>query len=65
MEREHGTRQRYWQGCRCPECKAAGSAYNRATRIGICKICGGEAWTGDRWSEGRCRVCANRERNWR
>lgn len=27
---EHGTRSRYNAGCRCPECRAANSAYERA-----------------------------------
>jgi hypothetical protein len=29
---EHGTRARYCRGCRCPDCRAANAAYDRALR---------------------------------
>ncbi|GAA1327527.1 hypothetical protein GCM10009592_14440 [Brachybacterium rhamnosum] len=32
MPAGHGTRARYCRGCRCEECRAANSAYDRALR---------------------------------
>lgn len=62
MDVHEGSVARYRRGCHCDACKKAQSAYNRKLRIGLCKDCGKEAWTLDKWSQGRCKSCENKRR---
>jgi len=37
-QHEHGTAKRYWQGCRCPECRTANSRHSREYKANRKKI---------------------------
>ena len=55
---KHGTNNEYQNyGCRCDKCKAAGAAYQRKRRQGLCRGgCGRIVWV--RYASGFCSRCA-------